>query len=155
MRMAKKKNRSINEGLKTKTEGLLWVSTAAKFLHYFASFMLRLLPDTAVSHKTFAQREFVQLSLFFFLLCHAKGIRVAFQTPQDMNIAFSSTPKHWHYLWRQSSSAVKWALSACTKQLTSNSLLCVSNWSSLWVNTAGIQSTRVCIFTFATKCQFM
>lgn len=57
--------------------------------------MLRLLTDTAVSHKTFAQREFVQLHFFFFfffLLHHAKGFRFAFQTPQDMNIAFSSTP---------------------------------------------------------------
>lgn len=36
-------------------------------------------------------REFMQL-VFPFLLCHAKGICVAFQMPQDMNIPFSSTP---------------------------------------------------------------
>lgn len=45
-----------------KTEGLLWVPTAAKLLHFWAiSFVLRLLTDTAVSHNTVAQREFVRL----------------------------------------------------------------------------------------------
>lgn len=38
-------------------------------------------------------------------------------------------PKHWHYLWGQSSSAVKRALSADTKQLTSNCLLV---FKTLW-----------------------
>lgn len=54
--------------------------------------MLSLLADTAVSHEPFAQREFVQLFFLYFSPRHAKGIHAAFQTPQDMNIAFSSTP---------------------------------------------------------------
>lgn len=80
-------------------------------------------------------------TFFFFLLCRAKGIRVAFQRPQDMNTAFSSTPNtdiiyedDHHQLWSE----------PCLPVLSSwppTVFFVFKTEARCGVNTAGIQST--------------
>lgn len=94
----------------------------------------------------FAPRESLwrRFILFFSLFASPckRATRVAFGMPPDMNIAFTPTPKHWHYLWRQSSSAVKWGLSADTEPLTSDGLFVFKAEARCEQIAAGIQSAH-------------